>query len=191
MATLEDRTDPDPKPKILAMLDENRIMTIATVRQDGWPQATMVGYVHDDLTLYFSVARTSQKFANIQNNPRVSVAIGHDAPRTIRGLSMAGRASEVTDLAEIGRLNGLISARYPEQAVFAPREAASVILRFVPRIVSVIDLTKGPGQPELAEVSTRTFVRAIDPAEADEVMRENSGEAFARPVAQLRPETPH
>lgn len=191
MATLEDQKDPDPKSKILAMLDENRIMSIATVRPDGWPQATMVGYVHDDLTLYFSVARASQKLANIQNNPRVSVAIGHDSPKAIRGLSMAGHASEVMDLAEVGRLNGLIAARYPEQAVFAPREVASVILKFAPQIVSIIDLTKGPGRPELAEVSTRTFVRPIDPAEADEIMRERSGEAFVRPVSMQGPATPH
>jgi hypothetical protein len=33
------------KEKILALLDQHRIMTIATLRPDGWPQATTVGYV--------------------------------------------------------------------------------------------------------------------------------------------------
>lgn len=41
--------------KILALLDEHRIMTIATLRPDGWPQATTVGYGNDGLTLYFSL----------------------------------------------------------------------------------------------------------------------------------------
>jgi nitroimidazol reductase NimA-like FMN-containing flavoprotein (pyridoxamine 5'-phosphate oxidase superfamily) len=39
--------------KILTLLDQHRIMTIATLRADGWPQATTVGYVNDGLTLYF------------------------------------------------------------------------------------------------------------------------------------------
>jgi hypothetical protein len=29
--------------KILSLLDEHRIMTVATLRRDGWPQATAVG----------------------------------------------------------------------------------------------------------------------------------------------------
>jgi hypothetical protein len=32
------------RQKILKLLDEHRIMTIATLRPDGWPQATTVGY---------------------------------------------------------------------------------------------------------------------------------------------------
>src|SRR5665213_882310 len=97
-------SDFELKAKIIALLDENRVMTVATVRPDGWPQATMVGYAHDDLTLYFVVARTSQKLANIERDPRISIALGrlsieigqagHDG---IRGLSMAARVSEVTD----------------------------------------------------------------------------------------------
>ena len=31
---------------ILALLDQHRIMTLATLRPDGWPQATTVGYGH-------------------------------------------------------------------------------------------------------------------------------------------------
>ena len=41
------------REKIMALLNEHRIMTIATLRPDGWPQATTVGYVNEGLTLYF------------------------------------------------------------------------------------------------------------------------------------------
>jgi nitroimidazol reductase NimA-like FMN-containing flavoprotein (pyridoxamine 5'-phosphate oxidase superfamily) len=37
------------KSKILELLDQHRIMTLATNRPDGWPQATTVGYVNDGL----------------------------------------------------------------------------------------------------------------------------------------------
>jgi general stress protein 26 len=43
------------RQKIQAVLDGNRIMTIATLRPDGWPQATTVGFAGDGLTLYFSL----------------------------------------------------------------------------------------------------------------------------------------
>jgi general stress protein 26 len=153
--------DPDLKAKVLELLDAHRIMAVATLRPDGWPQATMVGYIHDDLTLYFAVARTSQKFANIERDRRISIAIGRDGPDTISGLSMAARAFEVTDFAEIERLNRLLHQRYPEQTVFAPREASAAILRATPTVISVIDQSKDPGHPQLLEVSHETVVRPV------------------------------
>ena len=121
----------------------------------------MVGFVHDDLMLYFAIARSSQKFANIQRDPRVSIAIGQDRAAKIEGLSMAARVAEVSDLDEIARLNRLISRRYPEQAVFAPREASSAVMRATPLVISVIDLTKGPGAPTLVEVARQTLVHRL------------------------------
>lgn len=44
--------DAEIKGKILTLLEQHRIMTIATLRPDGWPQATTVGYAHDGVTLY-------------------------------------------------------------------------------------------------------------------------------------------
>lgn len=94
-------------------------MAIATIRPDGWPQTTMVGFVHDDLTLYFAVSRQSQKLANLERDPRASIAIGHPHPgdTAIRGLSMAVRATKVEEPYEIERLNGLIHDRYPGAVV--------------------------------------------------------------------------
>ena len=135
----------DPKTKILALLNEHRVMSVATVRPDGWPQATMVGYVHDDLTLYFVVARTSQKLANIAREPRISIALGHDTPDRLQGLSMAAHAAEVTELPEIDLLNALLRERCPEQSQFSPRETSTAILRAAPIMTSIIDLAKSPG----------------------------------------------
>lgn len=50
--------------KIETLLDQHRVMTIATLRPDGWPQATTVGYVNEGLTLYFLCGLESQKAAN-------------------------------------------------------------------------------------------------------------------------------
>ena len=82
------------KEKAIHILRENRLMGIATLRGDGWPQATTGGFVHDGLVLYFLCARDSQKAVNIARDDRISLTIDHDTinPTAITGLSMAARA---------------------------------------------------------------------------------------------------
>jgi uncharacterized pyridoxamine 5'-phosphate oxidase family protein len=135
----------DLKVLVARILDENRDMAIATLRPDGWPQTTMVGFVHDDLTLFFVVARSSQKFRNLALDPRASIAIGRHGSEAmvVRGLSMAVRVEEVTEPDDIRRLNALIWERYPNIAVFAPREANSVVFRAKPQVISVVDDASG------------------------------------------------
>jgi nitroimidazol reductase NimA-like FMN-containing flavoprotein (pyridoxamine 5'-phosphate oxidase superfamily) len=82
------------RQKILELLDQHRLMTVATNRLDGWPQATTVGYVNDGLTLYFLCAPQSQKAQNLGRDDRISLTIDHDTsdPMAITGLSMAAHA---------------------------------------------------------------------------------------------------
>lgn len=156
---------PDPDDLVRRILDENRTMTVATVRADGWPQATIVGYVHEGLTLYFAVARTSQKLSNIRRDPRISIALGHktEAEGRARGLSMAAQAVEVTEVGEIRRLNDLIRSRYAEAEVFAPREANAAVVRADPLIVSLVDDRLGLAEPREFRVSKTTTLSAPKP----------------------------
>ena len=110
------------KDLILKLLNGHRLMTLATNRPDGWPQATMVGYVNDGFLLYCFVARNSQKYVNIRRDPRVSAAIGSDAahPVEIKGLSLAGRVTEVSDPVEFDHVARLRLSRYPEYADLPP-----------------------------------------------------------------------
>ena len=72
--------DESMKQKIQALLDAHRIMTIATLRPDGWPQATTVAYVNEGLTLWFLCGLQSQKARNLARDDRVSLTIDHDTP---------------------------------------------------------------------------------------------------------------
>ena len=56
---------------VVALLDAQRLLSLAVNRPDVWPQATTVGYVNEGLNLYVVVARTSQKLANIRADSRV------------------------------------------------------------------------------------------------------------------------
>src|SRR5512132_255535 len=104
--------DEEIRDKILTLLDQHRIMTVATLRPDGWPQATTVGYANEGLTLYFLCGRDSQKAANLARDDRVSLTVDDDTPQVmqISGLSMAARAVKVADRAEAQKAMRLLVA---------------------------------------------------------------------------------
>jgi nitroimidazol reductase NimA-like FMN-containing flavoprotein (pyridoxamine 5'-phosphate oxidase superfamily) len=146
--------DETTRRKILALLDQHRIMTIATLRPDGWPQATTVGYANDGLTLYFLCGPDSQKAANLSRDDRVSLTIDHDADQVmeITGLSMAARAQAVTDPAEGEKAIRLVMGKYSEQKSLPlpmPGPADVRVFRVTPAVISVLDYTKGFGHTEL------------------------------------------
>lgn len=140
--------------KILDLLGQHRIMTLATLRPDGWPQATTVGYGNDGLTIYFLCGLDSQKAANLARDNRVSLTIDHDTDQVmeITGLSMAARAEAVSDPAEAERAMQLMFSRYPEQKdiPFAmPRPEDVRIFRVTPVVISVLDYSKGFAHTDL------------------------------------------
>jgi nitroimidazol reductase NimA-like FMN-containing flavoprotein (pyridoxamine 5'-phosphate oxidase superfamily) len=142
------------KSKILALLDTHRIMTIATLRPDGWPQATTVGYVNVGLTLYFLCGRDSQKAANLAHDDRVSLTIDHDTSQLmeITGLSMAAHAQPVTDREEAMKVLQLLPAKYPDQSdlpITMPTPETVSIFRVTPKVISVLDYAKGFGHTDL------------------------------------------
>lgn len=143
--------------KILNLLDQHRIMTLATVRPDGWPQATTVGYVSDGLAIYFLCGRDSQKSANISHDNRVSLTIDHDCDQImeITGLSMAARAQRVTDRVEAEKVLRLLPTKYSSQRDFPlqmPTPDDVHIYRLTPTVISVLDYSKGFGHTDLVRL---------------------------------------
>ena len=147
--------DEEIQKKILTLLDQHRIMTIATLRPDGWPQATTVGYANEGLTLFFLCGPDSQKAANLAHDDRVSLTIDHDTTdlMAITGLSMAAHAQAVDDPAEAERILQLLSSKYGEPVTPPPIEMPTPeevrIFRVTPTVISVLDYSKGFGHTDL------------------------------------------
>ena len=142
------------KQKIQALLDEHRIMTVATLRPDGWPQATTVGYVNEGLTLYFLCGLDSQKARNLALDNRISVTIDHDTAdlMAIRGLSMAARAHVVVDRAEAEKVLRLLPLKYPDAPPLPlkmPSPDEVRLFRLEPVVISVLDYSLGFGHTDL------------------------------------------
>lgn len=141
---------------ILELMQSHNVMTLATVRPDGWPQATTVAYVNDGLTLYFACDPDGQKVANIRLCDKVSATIDRDHPdwTQIQGLSLGGTAQVITDEAERRHVQELLRRKFPQWAEMPEPEDPALIafVKVVPKVISVLDYTKGFGNTRLVEV---------------------------------------
>ena len=148
--------DAETREKILTILDQHRIMTIATLRPDGWPQATTVGYANEGVTLYFLCLRDSQKAANLARDSRVSLTIDHDTPEVMAttGLSMAARAQAVADRDEAGKVLRMLQTKFPGLSQPLPMLSPenTKIFRVTPTVISVLDYSKGFGHTDLVNL---------------------------------------
>jgi nitroimidazol reductase NimA-like FMN-containing flavoprotein (pyridoxamine 5'-phosphate oxidase superfamily) len=143
----------------IGILDSHRIMAISTVRPDGWPQTTIVGYANDGLGIYFLISRDSQKLANIEHDNRISIAVGEE-PSDLRAATavFAGAyASEVADPEKRAEAWRLLVRRHPNLAGFdLPERSQAAMMRAECKFVSVLDYTKGLGHTEALTIDGET-----------------------------------
>jgi general stress protein 26 len=137
---------------ILDLLRQHNILTLATVREDGWPQATTVGYVNEGLTLYVGCGADSQKARNIRRSSKVSLTVDRDEQDwgRIQGLSMGATAEIVTDPAAIAHIGALMLAKFPQIKALPEQDWGDLtLLKITPKVISVLDYIKGFGHTEL------------------------------------------
>jgi hypothetical protein len=155
--------------KAIDILSSHRIMALATIRPDGWPQTTMVGYVNDGLRIYFVISRHGQKFANIGLDQRVSVAVGgrEGGVETIRGVSLAGYASEVAAPQRDGVYQTFVERDPAFAALPRPDFQHSALMRIMPRVVSIVDFADELGHTDVLSVGADglTTMRPATPAD--------------------------
>jgi nitroimidazol reductase NimA-like FMN-containing flavoprotein (pyridoxamine 5'-phosphate oxidase superfamily) len=138
------------------ILDSHRTMAISTLRPDGWPQTTFVGYANRELTLYFLIFRSSQKLANIRRDMRVSLAVGGDEQELSRltAVYAAAHAIEITDSNERTLAWRLLEARHPNLLDFElPDRTEAAMMKAICQYVTVLDFRRGPGHTEELSVS--------------------------------------
>ena len=132
----------------IEILDSHQTMAVSTLRPDGWPQTTIVGYANEGLTLYFLVFRTSQKLANIRRDKRISIAVGGE-PKELDQLTAvyaAAHASEITDPKERAHAWAVLESRHSNLAALElPERTEAAMIKAKCQFVSVLDYRKGAG----------------------------------------------
>lgn len=143
---------PKQKADILNILDSAKDLTVATVREDGYPQATTVSFVHDGLTIYFGCTLGSQKACNLKRSDKISLTVNlpYESWDEIRGLSLGGRAHIVTDSAEVRRVLEAMITRFPQINDYATEDERQEVglVRVGPEVISLLDYRKGFGHTE-------------------------------------------
>jgi nitroimidazol reductase NimA-like FMN-containing flavoprotein (pyridoxamine 5'-phosphate oxidase superfamily) len=143
------------RSKILEVLRRHHTMTLATIRPDGFPQATTVNYIHDDLTLYFATDATSQKAGNLKLNNKVSVAIAGETEDfyKLRGLSMSGIAAKVSEKQRAEELSLRLFRALPQSKRYVPEDPNQLaVYEIRPVAIALVDYTSGFGKTYLVEL---------------------------------------
>ena len=156
--------------KAVEILSKHRTLSIATLRPDGWPQATIVGYANDGLLLYFLISRKSQKFANIARDNRVAVTIGAEPAdvHDIKAVYAGAWASEVTDPAQREHAWSLLIDRHPNLRQFElPDYRDAAMMRAACHHISILDYSQGIGHADELSVGP-AGVPSMAPARSDD-----------------------
>lgn len=135
----------------ITILDAHRIMAISTLRPDGWPQTTIVGYANEGFDIFFLIFRSSQKFRNIAHDSRIAIAVGEepDRPSEIEAVYAGAQASEVTEPKQRDYAWRLLVERHPNLKQFEdPDFKETALMRATCKYVSALDFTKGFGHME-------------------------------------------
>ncbi|HEU4696416.1 MAG TPA: pyridoxamine 5'-phosphate oxidase family protein [Sphingomicrobium sp.] len=135
----------------ITILDHHRIMAISTLRPDGWPQTTIVGYANEGFDIFFLIFRSSQKFQNIAHDGRVSIAVGEEPENLaeLEAVYAGGHAVEVTEPNQRDYAWRLLVQRHPNLADFEdPDFKDTALMRATCKYVSTLDFTKGFGHKE-------------------------------------------
>jgi hypothetical protein len=149
------------KNAAIGILDSHRIMSISTIRPDGWPQTTIVGYANEGYDIFFLIFRSSQKFANILRDERVSIAIGKE-PRSLNELKAVyagARAAEMIYGKQRDYAWKLLEHRHQNLVDFgAPDLTETALMRASCQHVSVLDFSQGLGHTEELTLDERGVV---------------------------------
>jgi len=138
---------------VLEYLRGRSYCTLCTLGPEG-PYASTVTFAEDeDLNLYFTTLRDSQKVRNLRQNPDCSLAVNDQlSPEgaaeelaRIKGVQYLGRAELLEDREEVQRAMGILLGKHPYLQGLAqqvpPEQLAMVRVR--PRRVVFLDYTKG------------------------------------------------
>ncbi len=144
--------DNDLKYRIVTALSSCCTMALATVRPDGFPQATTVNYINDGLTLYFAADAGSQKTGNIKLNNKVSAAIviqSEDFGK-LAGVSLSGYGERIMEAEGAIEVALRLFQKIPQSRKYVPDDTQQIaVFSITPVAISLIDYSKGFGTSAL------------------------------------------
>ena len=73
------------REEVLGFMKRERLGVLATIGSDGQPEAALMGFaVTPALEMIFDTVKTSRKYPNLKENPRVALVIGCSSEITVQ-----------------------------------------------------------------------------------------------------------
>ena len=119
--------------ELAAFLEEERVVTCATLGRDGWPHLMPLWYVVRDGRLWAWTYGKSQKVRNLERDPRCTLQVeaGRDRYDQLRGVMVKAEAALHRDVETVAGVGLDLASRYaggaelPDEAVQALRRQAA------------------------------------------------------------------
>jgi hypothetical protein len=108
--------DDQNRDKILSLLDQRRILSLATLRPDGWPVSTTVGLCPQRSYAEYSSRPGQPEGRELAKGRPVALTIDRDTPQStaITVVPMVARPRPASYPTEVGKVLRLLMAKYPE-----------------------------------------------------------------------------
>ena len=99
--------------EVAAFLDEQRVVTLATLGRDGWPHLMPLWYVLRDGGIWAWTYAKSQKVRNLERDPRCTLQVESGvAYEELRGVMLRAQATLHRDLETVAGIGGELMRRY-------------------------------------------------------------------------------
>lgn len=130
--------------EVLAFLESERVLTVATLGRDGWPHLMPLWFVVRDGECWGWTYGKSQKVRNLERDPRCTLQVeAGSSYDELRGVMIKASAEIVREPDEVVAIGNALSARYGDGSPVDARAAAKrVALRFRPQSVASFDHRK-------------------------------------------------
>ncbi len=124
---------------------EVKLCVFATASKDGKPASAVLGYaIKEDLTILLSTQKTTKKYANIVENPRVALNFGWSFSEI--NIQYEGECSILDSGEEHEQLEAFFFQQNPHAEKF--KNPNLVILKIRPTWIRLNDLTVTPPNEE-------------------------------------------
>ncbi len=115
-----------------AFLGQGHTLIVTTIGTDGWPHVAPMWYFMDGERVAFRSFTRSQKMVNLARDPKLTVLLEDGKTyQELRGVMIKGTATLIRDPADVLRMYGELSRRYPMAGTeVVPLEGAALEAAF-------------------------------------------------------------
>ncbi|MBI3600529.1 MAG: pyridoxamine 5'-phosphate oxidase family protein [Nitrospinae bacterium] len=144
----------DIKNKVLSYMKGHLYGNLATIYSDDaeQPHVSSIAYVNNGFDLYFTTSVKTQKFVNMEKNPKIAMTIDEDEPdwMKLNGLQIEGIA-EVLKEKLVPAVFEIYADKFPIIKGF-PSNPDYRFIKIIPKKMWVIDYKRGLGHRDYLEL---------------------------------------